>query len=362
MDRIVDQAWASLLAGAMKKRGILRPALGDDIDLYFPQSRLISLAESNTEAPRLLYQTARLSAERNARNIVKKLGMPADYFWKFEYWPKARAMTGLGQIVKRVFSSMMTQAKEGNLEITDLDVDPLRISINFDGCVECAGISGLTRPICYYHGGTLAGILFGLINRELDGFETECCAIGNKSCRFIIGDREDTYIKTESTKYLLPPDIKTDLESRVQKSLQHQPTRTIGNLVDINYYRLVLANSLLADPAHSASTSFEVGSHLGRKLASVLATYYGHEGLENMRDYYSQLGEFNAEVKGDEVQLELAITECAETIGPVKLTEMMSFLFGELQGLTSELTKKELILKDNRFEGEKLLLTFAVKT
>ena len=362
MDIIVDQAWTSLLAGAMKKRGILRPEIGDEIDLYLPQSRLLSLTESNAAAPRLLYPVAQSSAERNARNIVKKLGMPADYFWKFEYWPKARALTNLGQIVKRVFSSMMTQAKEGNLEIVELDVDPMRISISFDGCVECAGISGFSGGICYYHAGTFSGILSGLINRSLDSFETECCAAGNKSCLFIIGDKDDKDIKTKHDTYLSPTEIKTDLAARLEKSLSHQPVRTLGNLVDVNYYRLVIASTLLADPERSAATNFEVGSRLGHKLASVLTKFYGREGLQNMRDYYSQLGEFSAEVKGDAVLLELVITGCAESIGPNKITEMMSFLFGELQGLTSELMKTEVVLKEHRFEGEKLLLTFGPKT
>ena len=361
MDRIVDQAWASLLASAMKKRDTLRPEMGDEIDLYLPQSRLLSLTASNAQSPGLLYLAAQSSAERNARSIVKKLGMPADYFWKFEYWPKARALTNLGQIVKRVFSSMMTQAKEGNLEIVELNIDPLSIIINFDGCVECAGISGLTRGLCYYHAGTFSGILSGLISRALDSFETECCVVGNQSCHFIVGDKDNEYIKTQHAAYLSPTEIRADLTSRLENSLRHQPARTIGNLVDINYYRLVIASTLLADPERSASTNFEVGDQLGRKLASVLTKFYGQEGLQNMRDYYSQLGEFRAELKGDEVQLEMVITECAESIGPVKIMEMMSFLFGELQGLTSELTKRDVILKEHRFEGEKLLLTFTPK-
>jgi len=40
---------------------------------------------------------------------------------------------------------------------------------------------------------------------------------------------------------------------------------------------------------------------------------------------------------------------------------MISFLSGELQGLTSELTKTEMTLKESRFEDEKLLLTFVPK-
>jgi len=362
MDRIVDQAWASLLASVLKKRDILRPEIGDDIDLYVPQSRLLSLAESNPTIPRLLYLSAQSSARRNAYNIVRKLGMPADYFWKFEYWPKARALTTLGQIVKRVFSSMMAQAKEGNLEIVELDVDPLRISINFGNCVECAGIGGLKYGICYYHAGVFSGILSGLINRDFDGFETDCCACGDESCRFIIGDKEDDYIKTGHDTYISPPRIRTDLASRLEKSLNNLPVRALGNLVDVNYHQLVMASTLLTDPQRFALTNFEVGSQLGRNLALVLARFYGHEGLQNMSHYYSQLGEFCIEVKGDKPQLELVIRECAESVGPIKIMEMMSFLFGELQGLTSELTKTEMILKESRFEGDKLLLTFTPKT
>lgn len=362
MDRIIDQAWASLLASVMKKRDILRPEIGDEIDLYVPQSRLLSLVESNPDIPRLLYLSAQSSARRNAYNIVKKLGMPADYFWKFEYWPKARALTTLGQIVKRVFSSMMAQAKEGNLEIVELDVDPLKISINFGDCVECAGIGGLKYGICYYHAGAFSGILSGLINRDLDSFETDCCARGDESCRFTIGDKGDEYIKTGHDTYISPPEIRTDLASRLQKSLRNLPVRALGNLVNVNYHQLAIASALLTDPPRLASASFEVGSQLGRNLAPVLAGFYGHEGLKNMSDYYSQLGEFCIEVKEDKAQLELVIRECAESVGPIKIIEMMSFLCGELQGLTSELTKTEMILKESRFEGDKLLLTFTPKT
>jgi len=361
MDRIVDQAWASLLASVMKKRDILRPEIGDEIDLYAPQSRLLSLAESNPTIPKLLYLSAHSSAGRNAHNIVKKLGMPADYFWKFEYWPKARALTTLEKIISRVFSSMMAQAKEGNLEIVELDIDPLRIGINFGDCAECAGIIGLEYAICYYHAGTFSGILSALINRDLDGFETGCCARGDESCRLVIGDKTDEYIKTERDTYLSPPEVSADLTSRLEKRINNLPVRTLGNLVDVNYHQLVMANTLLADPEVSASTNLDIGSKLGQKLAPVLARFYGHEGLQNVSDYYFQLGQFHIEVKRDKPQLELVIRECAESVGDIKIMEMMSFLFGELQGLISELTKMEMILKESRFEGDNILLTFTPK-
>ncbi|MEE8413105.1 MAG: 4-vinyl reductase, partial [Dehalococcoidales bacterium] len=239
MERIIDQAWASLLAGVMKKRDVLRPEMGDSIDLYLPQSRLLSLVESNPALPGQLYGAAYSSARRNADIIVRKLGMPADYFWKFEYWPRARALTNLGQIVKKVFSSIMAQANEGNLEIVELDIDPLRINISFDNCVECAGITGLQSPICYYHAGVFTGILSGLINRDLSGFETDCSVTSHESCHFIVGDMEDEDIKNGCNDYLSSPEIETDLASRLGESLTNQPVRALGNLVDINYFRLV---------------------------------------------------------------------------------------------------------------------------
>lgn len=358
IENVIDQAWESLLEGVLKKRDVTRREIGDEIDLYIPQSRLLSLTESDTAMPRRIYASARVSAQRNAVAIVKKLGMPADYFWKFEYWPKARAFATLEKIVSRVFASIMSQAKEGDLKITSLDIDPLRMNIAFGECAECAGISGLDSGICYYHAGTLSGILSGLINRELDGFETECHAHEGKSCNFTIGDRTEEYITKESEAYLSPSGINADLVSRIEQSLNAVPVRTLGNMVDVSYLQLTVANSLLADPERFSSDSFNTGMALGRKITPVLAGFYGRDGLQNIGDYYLQLGEFGIEIKGDESRLELVIKECAESSGAIKSLEMTSFLTGELTGLTSGLMGREMTLAESRFEGDNLLLTF----
>ena len=151
------------------------------------------------------------------------------------------------------------------------------------------------------------------------------------------------------------------MASRLEKSLQNLPVRATGNLVDINYHQLVTASTLFNDAQGFASTNFEVGSQLGRKLAPVLTGFYKHEGLQNISDYYSQLGEFSIEVKEDKSEVKLVMRECADCAGQIKIMEMISFLSGELQGLTSELTKTEMILKESHFEDDKLVLTFAPK-
>ncbi|MFH1382754.1 MAG: 4-vinyl reductase [Chloroflexota bacterium] len=361
MDKIIDQAWLALLASVVKKRVLLRPEMGDDIDLYLPQSRLLSLVESNPAMPKLLYASAQSSASRNAYNIVRKLGMPPDYFWKFEYWPRARALTNLSQIVKRVFSSMMVQAREGNPEITGLDIDPLRINLEFSDCVECSGLSGLSYGVCYYHAGTFAGILASLINRELSSIETDCLARGDKSCRFVIGDKQDAEIQAKQEAYLAPPEFKTELSSRLEKTLQNLPVRIIGDLVDINYYQLVLLNALLSDPEHLAASSFDVGCRVGRSLAPVLAKFYGREGLKNVIDYYAHLRQSRIEIKAEQPRLELEVKECAEATGTGQRLEITSFLSGELQGLISVTTGAEVTLEENRFEDDRLFLAFVPK-
>ena len=362
MEQIIDQAWTSLLASVMKKREVLRPEIGDEIDLYLPQSKLLSLIESNPSFASQLYLSAQSSARRNANNIMRKLGMPADYFWKFEYWPKARAFTTLEKLVKRVFSSMMTHAKEGNLEITALDVEPLRINVDFKDCVECAGIARLEYGICYYHAGVLSGILSGLINRDFDAFETDCCARGNESCRFVIGDKEDEEIKSRHNAYISAPEIRADLTSRLEATLNNLPARALGNLVDINYHQLVTASMLLNEPERFAPTNFEAGAQLGHKLAPVLAKRYGEEGLKILSDCLRQMRCSFVGIEEGKTEVKLVIKECADSAGQIKAMEMMSFLFGELQALTSELTKTEMVLKESHFDGDNIALTFTAKS
>jgi len=332
--------------------------MGDEVNLFLPQSRLLSLTQSNPALAKLLYSSAQSSARRNASTIVRKLGMPPDYFWKFEYWPKARALTTLEKIVSRVFSSMMAQAKEGNLKIVDLDVDPLRISINFANCVECAGISELKHGICYYHAGIFSGILSSLINRDLDSFETSCCASGDESCHFIMGDKENEYIKSGHNAYIAPPEFKVDLASRLEKSLRDLPVRALGNSVDINYLRLVTASILLANPQLYAATSLDVGSQLGHVVAPTITRFYGREGLQILSDCLRKMCCSCVEIKESEPEVKLVIRECADSVGDIKMMEMVSFLLGELQGLTSELTKRKMALKESRFEGDNIVLTF----
>ena len=191
MDKIIESAWLELLAKATKKKETSSGSMpGEDIDLFIPQSRMFNLEESNQAVPRLIYLSAQESARRNAYLIVRKLGMPSDYFWKFEFWPQERAFTTLSKIVHRIFSTIMSESGEGKLTVRELLIEPLRIRIDFENCVECAGINGIGHGVCYYHAGTFAGIIASLVNRDdIDCYEEDCCASGKEFCSFILGEK-----------------------------------------------------------------------------------------------------------------------------------------------------------------------------
>lgn len=358
MDDVIDRAWGAMLAAVLKKQATVRPGIGDEIDLFVPQSRLLSLAEADSSIPRLLYTSARDSARRNAAAIMNKLGMPADYFWKFEYWPKARAFTTLEKIVDRVFSSIMRQAKEGELKIIELNVDPLVIDISFSDCAECAGISRYEQGICFYHAGTFSGILSGLINRNLEGFETECRSAGKDTCRFTVFDSKEGGFGKEHESYLSFPVSGIDMTARLRDTLNTKQTRKSGNLVDIHYLQLAVANTLVTDTETRVRVSYDTGAKLGKRLARVLSDFYATSDIHTITEHYLRLGVFNAEVNDDSSGIEFVISECAESAGSTAIPEMTSFLTGELQGLLSGLMETEMIPAEKRFEGDTIMIKF----
>jgi len=357
MDKIIENAWAELLAKATKKQGVSpRLITGDDIDLYIPQSRLLALAESNRAVFRLIYLSAQESARRNAYMIVRKLGMPSDYFWKFELWPRERAFTTLTKIVHRIFSTIMSEAKEGRLEVKELTIDPLHIRIDFDSCVECAGIKGLQIGICYYHAGTFAGIIAALVNQDnLDCFETDCYAAGGEHCSFVVGDKSDKAFVQKFDTYIHPPDIKIDLVDRLTKSLKKDSLRSLGNMVDVNYLRLLTANILRDNPRLFASTNSEVGHRFGRDVTKTIENFYGVEKWRAVQNYYHDLCQLNVDIKENESELQITVR--GKALPTDSRTETISFLLGELQGLASGLTGKEMALKESYFKDDCLVIT-----
>lgn len=354
MEKLIDEVWSLALQRISKKEPpTARPSLGDDIDLYVPQTRALLLMEANPAVASLIYNSSYEAANRNAYVILRKLGMPADYFWKFEYWPKERAFEALGKVLSRVFAAMLNQNKEGRLELVEVDAERLRFTVAFADCAECAGIAA-ERHLCYFHAAMFAGIIAAAMNKDMDGFETACSAQGDKTCTFIIGRREEPEIMVGVSDYLAPKAIGISMADRLNRCLQGHPLRSLGNLVNIGYYQWLVANCVITNPKLFSSSSFHVGVDYGAKAASTIAEFYGEKQVGVIRRYYGQLR--HLDVRAIEVgdSVEIVLGECAEVAATLKSKELLGFLFGELQGLVSQLTNRKMVYTESQFEDSTL--------
>jgi predicted hydrocarbon binding protein len=351
LDKLTDEVWQSSLARIAKKElPVVRPFLGDDIDLYVPQTRTLLMVEDNPAIASSIYNPARVSASRNVFIIMKKLGMPADYFWKFEYWVRDRAYDTLRKVINKVFSSMMNMNKEGILDLQDVDIDRMRLTVIFKDCVECAGVVA-EKGICYYHAGTFAGIMSALLNKDLDAFETTCHAKGDGACTFIIGKKDDPEISSIMSNYLLITKIETQIPERVNTCLQGDAARGMGNLVNVGYYYSILANSLIANPAEVSSSGFDTGVDFGTRLAPIITAFYKDNQIDVIKKYYAQLHHIDIKMIEVGENVEITMAECAEAATMLKSKELLTFLFGELQGLVSQFLNRKMVYQESAFEN-----------
>jgi predicted hydrocarbon binding protein len=57
-----------------------------------------------------------------------------------------------------------------------------RLVLRVDECVSCAGISGVSAPICNFEAGLVGGLVKAFVGREVRAVETRCNAIGDRTC------------------------------------------------------------------------------------------------------------------------------------------------------------------------------------
>jgi len=357
MEELIDEVWAVLL-DKLKKKEVppVRLIFGDEVNLFVPQMRLLLPMYANPRFPISIYTSSYLGAKRNAYAIMRKLDMPPDFFWKFEFWTNERAFDVLSKVTDRIFREIMRINKEGLLSLDNVATDSteIKIVLTLDECVECFGIEA-NHPICYYHAGTLTGIISAMLGKELDGYETRCCATGGEKCEFVVGKAREE----ELEKYLNPGKIEFPLQKRLENVLGGKSSRTLGNEANLRYYQLILLNSLITNPKMFSASSYEVGVKYGQKLALFLGSYYNkkeEELFDAISHYYEFLKHLKMEIK--EGAGEIRAEEVAEISGLAQNEDFLGFLFGELAGLLSVITKEEVVYRENTFEDNALRIKF----
>lgn len=359
-ERVVDQVWSRALDKIVKGSAVAtaRPVLGDDIDLFVPQVVTTSLLGANPAFARLLYSSGDGAAKRNAYFIIRRLGMPADFFWKFDFWDDERAFTTLKKVMDRIFASLMSRHKAGLLELRSVDVERSRFELSFGGCVECSGLAS-SQPICFFHAGVFSGILDAMLDRDFDAVEEECAGAGGTTCRFKIGLRTDRAIAVPFDAWMSSPASNViDVARRATVSLEGQRTRDIGNLVDIGYYQLLLASSFLPNLEMLAQACFGAGQEIGRVVAPLLRQKFSGNDAAVISEFYSYLRHMKLEVVDAAGAINVRIEEAPEALGPLANTTLVPFLCGELESLLSALMETPVRYQSNEHGADGLLVRF----
>lgn len=81
---------------------------------------------------------------------------------------------GIGMLCKRLSIGIVVPTK--------VDLDSGEINFRVDECVSCAGIHGVSAPICHFEAGMVGGIVGEFAGRIVRATETKCNAIGDKTC------------------------------------------------------------------------------------------------------------------------------------------------------------------------------------
>ncbi|NQE54160.1 hypothetical protein C5S29_11255 [ANME-1 cluster archaeon GoMg3.2] len=359
MEELVDEVWRVFYDKLKKKEvPMVRSKFGDEVNLFVPQMRLLFPMCANPSFPKSIYTSSFLGAKRNAYPIMRKLDMPPDFCWKFEFWTNERAFEVLSKVINGIFRTIMRTNKEGLLSVENASTDPeeIKILLTLDECVECLGIEA-NHPICFYHAGTLTGIISALLGKELEGYETECCATGGEKCEFFIGNKVG---KEKLEEYLNPGKIEFSLDKRFEMALDEKILRrSFGNETDLRYFQLVILNSLIPNPKMFSESSYEIGVEYGKKLVPILEKHYnkkGEELFDGISQYFGFLKHLQIELKKGAVEIRAA--EVAEISGLAKNEDLLRFLFGELAGILSVVTEEKVVYTNNTFEDDTLIIEF----
>lgn len=359
-DKIVDLVWSRALDKIVKGGGteVLRSSLGDEIDLFVPQTVTAALLSANPGFARMLYDSGYTSAKRNAYFVMRRLGMPTDFFWQFDYWTVDRAFTTVQKVMARIFAAMMDKQKQGHVEVASVDVARSTFTLAFDGCAECAGLQS-GQPACYFHGGVFAGILASMLNRELDAYEEECSASGGKTCRFKVGKRDDREVLPPHEQWMKAPSVKADVAGRAEASLDHRSSRSLGNMVDVGYYQMLLSSSFLVNLELLEKACFTTGAQVGKALAPLLSRRFQGSPPAAIEAFYAQMRYMKVQVQDDGAAVTVRLAEAPEAVGPLAGAALVPFVSGELESLLSELMGKPVRYQSAVSEPGGLVLRFA---
>lgn len=154
-----------------------RQQLQEDISAYI--QRYIASENDRFEFFRLIFHTMRISLLTQGVDIdpiLHEAGLKVGEAL-YEKVKDPDMSTFLGNI-----ANFWETHSLGSVEVKEFQ--PLTISV--EDCFECSGLPYLGRPACAFDSGILESLFSLYNNEEIKVKETQCYALGDKACRFII--------------------------------------------------------------------------------------------------------------------------------------------------------------------------------
>jgi hypothetical protein len=360
-ENAIDEIWSQALDKIMKADTPPqdRPGLGAEMDLAVAQAGSSALLSSIPAFTKMLYSGGYNAATRNTYLVLRRLGMPSDFFWKFGYWDEKRAFETLDKVISRVFTALMSKQKMGELKLVAVHPDTATFEIAFEDCAECAGLTA-SAPMCFFHGGSFAGMLAAMLDEGLSATEVECVATGGERCRFVIRSSDDRSSAIAFDKWCADFECDFQPERRFRASLSDELVRPTGNMVDVHYYQMLLASAFLSNIDLIERACFEAGQAIGGALVEMVRERFGGEPALALPDFYKSLRYANVQLTPNDLGgYEIKIGEAPEHFGSLVRSSLVPFLSGEIEALVSGLTGTAMRCETSDVDHEDLVLQVA---
>lgn len=70
----------------------------------------------------------------------------------------------------------------GLVVVEKVDLNSGELTLRVDECVSCAGIEGVSNPICNFEAGLVGGLIKAFVKGPVKAIETRCHACGDATC------------------------------------------------------------------------------------------------------------------------------------------------------------------------------------
>jgi len=158
----------------------LRPKLGNTIDLYASQERVLGMLALSQSMGPVLFEVGKKVASHIAERTIPLLEGMSGYhrFAESNTIEEARQSSEF-----TIFQMIYEGTSTGLLKLVTYEKNKL-VVIQVEECADCTGMLNLGRSICYFVGGEITGAVEVAVGKSLAYVETRCTAKGDQCCEF----------------------------------------------------------------------------------------------------------------------------------------------------------------------------------